>query len=598
MKYRFFCLFMLLAVSTLAFGQNNCTYRIELFDMMGDGWSTSVLEVGVNDGPIQTFTLDRENDNGVFTLFDINITDGDSLTINYVVNSNRENEHSYRLISPEDILIFEDGVGEGNRPTEGIVFAQRLECPTCLVVNPNSVSIDDVSSTFATLSWAPRIDQNSSYQIEIGDSGFEPGQGTTVETPNSFVTLEGLIENTAYDVYIMVDCGVEEESRSVGPYSFVTRFNKDVGVIRVVAPETACAIFASDSIKVELANFGGLPQSLIPFNFSINDNLGGVSMPNDGLYTGVLGKDSTDIIAFDVPFGTSTPGEYTIKAWTEFEDDSFMQNDTFTTTITNIPVIRTYPYEEGFEEWKGGWLIGEGSRNASWEYGMLFNIGINAAANGSFAWVTNLDGDYNSEEFSTLVSPCLDFSNLNQDPRFSMSLNFRSESCCDEAWVELSIDGGETWEKVGNAETGFNWYNNSEENWWSGDGGFNGWVTAFSTLTGSAGQPDVRVRIVFSSDAATMNEEMGVDEGMGIDDIFIGPINRDLGGKSLARINSDECGINNDGLIFTVENFGEMSEENILVNYQINGGEVISENLSTNTLASGQEFVHTFSGRF
>ena len=570
--------------------QNSCSYKLQLFDLFGDGWANSNVEVKIGETS-NFFTLDGENDNGVFREFDINIVDNDTITIIYNALGNRESENSYRLFSPEDILVFEDGTDDNERPDTGVVFASRLECPSCLVVNPESVSIDDVSSFFADISWAPRLDQGSVYKIEFGVTGFSLGGGTVVETTNSFIQLQDLAENTTYDFYVSVSCDNNEDSRQIGPYSFTTLYNNNVGVIGIFEPETSCGIQSSDSVKVILKNFGGRPQSLIPFNFTVNGSGRGVSMPTDGLYTGVLGKDSTDIIAFDVTFGTSQSGEYTIQAWTELEEDAFTANDTFTVTITNIPIVTNYPYTEDFEDWKGGWLVGDLSQNSTWSFGKPSGLSINSAASGSNAWVTNLSGPYNDDEFSTLVSPCLDFSNLDMDPRLSFSLNFDSEECCDEGWVEVSIDDGETWTKVGTANSGFNWYNNGDENWWSGDGGFSEWVTSFNTLQGTANQPNVRVRFVFSSDGST------VAEGLGIDDIFIATVTEDLGAVRLNRESDEECGVTNDQLTMVVGNFGQEPVLNPILSYQINGGPIVHDTLDT-SINPSQEITYTFEDEF
>ena len=286
-------------------------------------------------------------------------------------------------------------------------------------------------------------------------------------------------------------------------------------------------------------------------------------------------------------------GEYEILAWTELEEDSDVENDTARVTITNIPIITSYPYFEDFEIWKGGWTVGDESKASSWEYGKPDGTQIPDAVSGDNAWVTNLSGPYNDSEFSLLLSPCLDFSSLNQDPRIAFSLNINTESCCDEAWLEVSIDGGENWTKVGSAGTGYNWYNNAQENWWSGDGGIEGWSKVYQELTGTAGQEDVRVRFVFSSDF-----EKG-EEGVGIDDIFISaPLQRDAAALDLGKTSDFVCGVNNDQVVFTFANFGQASFTQIVLNYQVNNGPVISETLTGPLVRSEEQFTYTFNDSF
>ena len=589
-KYALFLAFSCLFGSYLQ-AQNSCTYTLQLFDRFGDGWAGS--EILITSGQLSmTYTLDGENDNGLFREFDIIVTNGEDFRLEYNAVSNFESDHSYILFNPEGIELFRDGFEMGQNPVAGTVFESTVDCPACLVVNPASVSIVDVRANIADISWNP-TDPEGVYNIEYGFQGFSPGSGTTVEASGRSARLPDLEENTSYDFYLSVNCADGSSSRRIGPYGFKTRWEVNVGVLEITGPQTQCELTGMDSVKVVLKNFGGNPQSLIPFKYSVNGVDAGVPIPTDGFYTGVLGKDSTAEVAFETLYDFSPPGEYTIVAWTELEGDSLIFNDTASITITNIPVISQYPYFENFEEWAGGWTVDPDSKNSSWTFGQPRANAIAAAASGQNAWVTNLSGLYNKSEFAVLLSPCLDFSNLGEDPNLGFAINFDSEACCDEAWIEVSIDGGLTWEKVGTANSGINWYNNTDQDWWSGDGGFTGWVKAFNTLTGTAGQPEVRIRAIFSSDLEV------VKEGIGLDDIFITPpLDRDLAGLSLTNGSESECGAPNDEIRLTIANIGERPAVDFDINYQVNGGPIVTQRIGTGTMRPGEERTFTFEQQF
>mgnify|MGYP002176960343 CR=1 FL=1 len=154
--------------------------------------------------------------------------------------------------------------------------------------------------------------------------------------------------------------------------------------------------------------------------------------------------------------------------------------------------------------------------NASWEHGTPANMFIPAAASGTGAWVTNLDGSYNVNENSRLMSPCFDFGSAAVDPTLTFSHIYRTEACCDEGYMEISLNGGMTWSRLGAAGTGTNWYNDAPNQWWDGSSGTPGtWRTASHVLTGTAGLRQVRLRYVFSSD------EVVTQEGFGVDDVVI-----------------------------------------------------------------------------
>lgn len=194
-------------------------------------------------------------------------------------------------------------------------------------------------------------------------------------------------------------------------------------------------------------------------------------------------------------------------------DEDCASGDCMASVCTAVDVL----YEEDFEDDDGGWTV-EGDE--SWEYGTPAGTVISAAASGTSAWVTNLDGDYENSTNSTLTSPAIDLRGATTDPVFSFSLNYITEGCCDEGYVEVSIDGGTTFTRVESSVGSSNWYNDLSNRWWDGTSG--GWVTASTVLTGTAGAEDVRIRVVFSSDGSS------VREGFGIDDIRIAPASPDL----------------------------------------------------------------------
>ena len=71
---------------------------------------------------------------------------------------------------------------------------------------------------------------------------------------------------------------------------------------------------------------------------------------------------------------------------------------------------------------------------------MPMNAFIDTAYSGVNAWVTNLTGQYPNNELSYVESPCFDFSSLLIDPIFEFAQIFNTEQCCDEGYVDVSID--------------------------------------------------------------------------------------------------------------------------------------------------------------
>ncbi len=109
-------------------------------------------------------------------------------------------------------------------------------------------------------------------------------------------------------------CDSTNASNRIGPYSFQTYWSDDVGTA-VLTPVSGCDL-GVEPVKIIMQNYGANPQSLIPFRFTVNGFDAGVPQPQDGFYTGVLGKDSMATIEFETTYNFSAPGEYLIKVFT------------------------------------------------------------------------------------------------------------------------------------------------------------------------------------------------------------------------------------------------------------------------------------------
>lgn len=584
----FILLPVLLGGSTLN-AQTSCEYTLNLFDSFGDGWNGGFLDVTIGN-TTTTYTLDNVNDDGSFNSFALTVTEGDTIVLDFTVGGFGP-EVSYNLVDAEFTVIFEDGLV--GAPQSGVAFSSSAVCPSCPPPPTGGIDIENIRAFRADVSLIPS-DPEGETIIELGEAGFMPGMGTFKVISGASTTLFNLSENTNYEIYLAAACANGDTSITIGPYAFATPFANDVGVVELLDPVTACNLGIADSITLAISNFGGAPQTLIPYNFAVNGIPGGVNMPTDGLFTGVIGTDSTDIAQFDAPYDLSEPGEYLFEIWTDLEGDSVRTNDTTRVLIVNIPEVTTYPYYQTFEEWGGGWTVEQdGNGEATWEYGVPAGTLINSAVSGENAWVTNLDGAYNNSERSYLISPCLDFSSLDEDPRIAFFMNFDSESCCDELWLEVSIDDGETWSKVGEAGTGVNWYNDTFNDWWDGTAGFEGWAYVQNVLANTAGEADVKVQFVFSSDGSVTRE------GIGLDNILIGPtIADDMAASSITTLEGVACGSPDDQVTFTIRNVGDEPQQNIPVAYSVNGGPAVMETTGLPIVFPGDQFVYTFEQTF
>lgn len=570
--------------------QSSCNYVLVMVDDFGDGWNGGSLTITIG-GNAAIYTLNNVDDDGTLLSVDLPVMDGDNIELFYLAGD-YPNEVEYTLINAEGTVVFQDGQ-MGAEPMQGVVYSGPVFCPSCLPVLASSVGVEKIRAFRADISWIPP-DLEGQYLIEYDTLGFNPGTGNFKTAGGATTTLFNLSENTPYEFYLSAICTNGDTSIAIGPFSFRTLYANDVAITEILSPVSGCGLSAAEIISVGITNFGGVPQSLIPFDFSVNGIPGGVRMPEDGFFTGVIGTDSTEVAEFDVEYDFSDFAEYTLVVWTALEGDSVPSNDTATITVVNIPIITEYPYFEGFEEWGGGWTVeAAGNGPASWQYGRPEGALINGAATGSGAWVTNLSGNYNNNEISYLISPCLDFSSLSEDPRIAFSIIIDTENNFDEAWLEVSTDGGGTWSKVGTSGTGLNWYNDPVDNWWENNGGVPGWHYAQNILEGTAGFSDVRARFVFSSDASVIRE------GIGLDNINISPVLENDVAASSAQVGAaSSCGSPSDTVRISLLNLGTLSVDSIDVAYSVNGGSPVVETIGGLGLLPGDEITYTFDSTF
>jgi hypothetical protein len=261
-------------------------------------------------------------------------------------------------------------------------------------------------------------------------------------------------------------------------------------------------------------------------------------------------------------FDFSTLGEYTVTTKITIVGDFALSNNMQTNTVTNLITLNNFPYVEDFESGTGGWVTNN-SNIDGWELGTPITTNLNTVPSGINAWVTNLDANYSDVSYHYLTSPVFDFSALTSDPVIRFQHNIITQSCCDGALLQYSINGGDDWTTLGSVGSGLeNWYNDPNIGW-SGDSG--GWVNASHMLTGLAGESSVILQFYFNSDDDV------TDEGMAIDDVQIYDV---ITEASISNITTPGIGVltNNESIDIEVTAIaGSATITNITVNYTITG---------------------------
>ncbi|MHC1706067.1 MAG: lamin tail domain-containing protein [Bacteroidales bacterium] len=278
-----------------------------------------------------------------------------------------------------------------------------------------------------------------------------------------------------------------------------------------VSPLSDCGLTSHENVSVKMKNQGSSGIGNIPVSYSIDN--GGTW--NSEICLNGINSDSTLIYTFTTTANFSATGVYHCIAAVSFPGDADQSNDTIYFTVTSVPYVTINGfYQEIFETGPGGWSSATLAGPDEWELGTPSKQNLNSAHSGFNAWVTSLTEDYSINTNSYIISPCFDFTGLN-NPHLSVWLHFRIENNYDAMIMEVSVNDS-TWYKI-TADAGF--YNNTSTQppvtppKWSGNN--NEWTQYMTSLPGLANKSKVQIRFRFVSDYTE------VDEGIAIDDIAI-----------------------------------------------------------------------------
>ncbi len=241
-------------------------------------------------------------------------------------------------------------------------------------------------------------------------------------------------------------------------------------------------------------------------------------------------------------------------------NDGCLKDTTITVTILSYSAPTTVTsYFENFEAGQGSWFSSKANlsgvaSDTSWFFGLPGGSVINSASSGSNAWWTGLNpafaliqdkARYYNNERSAVLGPCLDLTQIKR-PMISLDYWADSEDRFDGAVLQYSVDGGQSWQLIGDdGGAGINWYNGraltgnpgiqpiGQFGWTNRQGG---WKTARHNLDqipmASRGRVIFRIAFGSNNDNGSPPPVNGVPnlpfDGFAFDNVFIGEKQRNV----------------------------------------------------------------------
>jgi hypothetical protein len=266
-------------------------------------------------------------------------------------------------------------------------------------------------------------------------------------------------------------------------------------------------------------------------------------------------------------------------------NDSVPQNDTRCIQYFGLPSVIL------FEDDMEPTTTLTADATGMWEHGVPQGTVINQAYSAPNVWMTKLASPYPNDTVGYLEFPVQNFSGVT-NPYLSFYYWVESEDGKDGAYIEYSLNNGQTWLTLGGIDDadGYHWYTDYLANGKPGySGSSNGWVGAFINMSALSNKTNVKLRIAFVSDA-TVNAD-----GFAIDNIVISAYNvpNNVALTEIVTPTSPTTTGSTQTVKVKIANVGTNVVTNVPVSYKVDNGTAVNGTYS-GSINPGDTVDYTF----
>jgi hypothetical protein len=478
-----------------------------------------------------------------------------------------------------------------------------------VVLGQPTVTATNVCEGAIQLDW-PVVTSAASYDILQLSADSMKVIGNTVS--NSYL-VTGLNKNSNYWFAVTAKNNAVAGRRSIAVQVFpgngpctLSNFNNDIKVDTILEPNTARQFFsnianATKPVKVSIKNLG---TAAVTGPYNVSFDYGG-SIVTETVNTAIAaGTSITYTFTGTYPL-PPTPGyRYDFKAWVTKTTDNNHLNDTAYKTVKyiNNDAIAVLPLSEGFESMPVAEITPNEMAAANNKYLDFFantNRGrARTFINSGFAFAGNRALTLDQLPYNGIKTADSAVFNYN------LSL-FAAKQVRLDFYYKNHGQANETGNRV--------WVRGSEND---------NWVEAYNLFDNQAGLGEwkkalINVNDVLSSAVpaqsltATFQVKLGqqgytstnspypvsdIDDGYTFDNLLLSEANNDIAAISVNSPDKSGCGlVANTPVSIKIKNYHSTALNNIQVNYQVNGGTVITETIPS--IAANQTIDYIFTQR-
>ena len=276
--------------------------------------------------------------------------------------------------------------------------------PSCTSPVKTSVVASNIGGHVATISWVDNDESHSSWTVYYKEASASEDDWMTITATDTFASITGLNPETAYNVYVITNCGAQET-------------NPDATLTITFTTTVACPAPTALALANVTAEEATITWECAASAFNIEYGPAGFAP----------GTGTTDVATTEsFSMSNLTPNtSYTIYVTTDCSDnnDGVSEAASFTFTTSQIPV--ELPYIADFSDPTDEWYLNNGNCSNFWMIGNANNVDALFVTNDS------VTPGYNNTSYAIVTAEKL--FTVGEDVSFNISfdVNVGGESSYD-----------------------------------------------------------------------------------------------------------------------------------------------------------------------